>query len=113
MKQETGCDGVMIGRGALGNPWIFQSILKNHNHELKTNIDIAEIIRISKRHFYMLESYYNPRICINHTKKHLSWYYRGFDGASHWRKRFMHAEEIVEIKSLIKEMEEYFVLEYN
>jgi tRNA-dihydrouridine synthase B len=109
MKDQTRCDGVMIGRGALGNPWIFKSIFSNNKDEIKSNVDILEIIRISKRHFKMMEAYYSPHICINHTKKHFSWYFKGFDGAAKWRKIFMNIQHISEINIILNKMEDYFM----
>ena len=56
----------------------------------------------------MLESYYNPNICINHAKKHFSWYFKGFDGASNWRKKFMASETIEDINGKLNEMKNYY-----
>ena len=108
MKQETGCDGVMIGRGALGKPWIFKSICNNIENNIAYKIDVLDIIHISRRHFQMMDSYYKTNICINHAKKHFSWYFKGFDGASHWRNKFMKVKMKSEIKSLLDEMENSF-----
>jgi len=108
MKQETGCDGAMIGRGALGKPWIFQLICNSRLKDVTLNFDVHDIIRIYKRHFYMLDSYYDTNICINHAKKHFNWYFKGFDGASIWRKKFMNVKKKSEIKSLLNAMEYYF-----
>ena len=79
----------------------------------QSKIDVAEILKISRRHFNMLEVYYNPQICINHTKKHFSWYFKGFHGASKWRKLFMNASGISEVKSLLDKMEESFLSASN
>ena len=113
MKCATGCDAVMIGRAALGNPWIFQSIVNGKSVDLYSEVDIFERIRTAKRHFIMLEDYYNPRICINLSKKHFNYYFKGFEGASHWRKKFMKIETVSEIKHLLKKMEESLTIEIS
>ena len=106
MKNFTGCDAIMVGRAALGNPWIFKSI--NLNKDIASIKSISEIISVSFRHFKMLESYYDSNICINHAKKHFSWYFKGFDGASKWRKKFMSAVSISEIYNNLNEMKNYY-----
>ncbi len=106
MKNTTGCDGVMIGRAALGNPWIFKSILNNALTDIKKEVDIIEIIHTAKLHIQMLEDYYNPKIYINLSKKHFNYYFKGFDGASYWRKKFMKIESASEIKQFWNKMEE-------
>ena len=105
MLIDTGCDAVMIGRGALGNPWIFKSILKNNIEYSKDNIKIIDIVKTAKNHFNLLKHYYNENICINHSKKHFSWYFKGFDGASKIRKLFMRTESIIDFENILSDLE--------
>ena len=105
MKDETGCDGVMIGRAALGKPWIFNSLQNNVSEDIILDPDLAQIINIARRHFVMLRDYYNNNLSVNLSKKHFNYYFKGFDGASYWRKQFMQIEDTDEIFSLLEEME--------
>ena len=105
MKAETGCDGVMIGRAALGKPWIFSSFQKKSSEKFIIDPDISQIINISRRHFVMLTEYYNNNLSVNLAKKHFNYYFKGFDGASFWRKQFMQIENTDEIFSLLEKME--------
>ncbi len=105
MKAETGCDGVMIGRAALGKPWIFKSLQKKSSEKFIIDPDIGQIINISRRHFVMLTEYYNNNLSVNLAKKHFNYYFKGFDGASFWRKQFMQIENTNEIFSLLEKME--------
>ena len=103
MLDETGCDAVMIARGALGNPWIFKEL---HNHLLnnnnKLNISLKERANVCKRHYELLKKDKSEHVCLNLTKKHFSWYLKGFDGAAEWRKKFMYSKSNKEIEELLK-----------
>jgi len=105
MKAETRCDGVMIGRAALGKPWIFNSLQKKSSEKIIIDPDIGQIINISRRHFIMLTEYYNNNLSVNLAKKHFNYYFKGFDGASSWRKQFMQIKNTDEIFSLLEKME--------
>ena len=105
MKAETGCDGVMIGRAALGKPWIFNSLQEKSSKKFIIDPDIGQIIDIARRHFLMLTEYYNNNLSVNLAKKHFNYYFKGFDGASFWRKQFMQIENTDEIFSLLEKMQ--------
>lgn len=68
MLDETGCDGVMIGRGALGNPWIFKRRPSGSPEERKRMID---------HHFSLIEKYYGEENAAYQIRKHLFWYTKG------------------------------------
>ena len=108
MKKETGCDGVMIGRAALGNPWIFRSIQYIENGKKGYNPGIHEKIKTCRRHFQMLVEYYDDRLCVNLSKKHFSYYFKGFSGASIWRKKIMRTNNSLEINNILQDMENTF-----
>ena len=105
MKEVTGCDGIMIGRAALGNPWIFKSIQDSESGKSEYNPMISEKIILAKRHFQMIQDYYSEKICLNLSKKHFNYYFKGFDDASYWRKIFMKFTEINEINDLMEKMQ--------
>ena len=99
IKDYTKCDGVMIGRAALGNPWIFQNILNDYdNAEFKTNnLDI--VVSTCKEHIQLLIDNKSDKVSINLSKKHLSWYLKDFKNAALYRKDIMGSEDI---ESMIK-----------
>ena len=72
--EYTGCDAVMIGRGALGNPEVFAEITKA---ELRLSK-----IEIVKKHIRLLRQYFPERFISGHMRKHLLWYLKGYSGAS-------------------------------
>ena len=90
---HTKCDGIMIGRAALGNPWVFSQI---HNKENSTQSKKA-IIGMCVKHLALLKDYYNEKVTLNLSKKHFSWYLKGFDGASALRKTIMKCDDLSQI----------------
>ena len=94
MFEETGCDAVMIGRAALGNPWIFgeiKSIFEN------TSLPPAPLVedRIStcRRHLNLLVENRGERVGLNLMRKHFGWYIKNFPGAGEFRKELVTAPD--------------------
>jgi nifR3 family TIM-barrel protein len=83
MLEETGCDGIMIGRGAQGNPWIFRRI----THYLSTGEVLPaptprERILMILRHMDMMTEYKGVEAGIREMRKHISWYLKGLPNAN-------------------------------
>ena len=76
MRRSTGCPAVMIGRAALGAPWIFRGV----------EIDREERARIIRRHCALIEAHLPARLALVQLKKHLAWYASGFPGAAKLRE---------------------------
>ena len=108
MKEETGCDGVMIGRASLGNPWIFKSINDRECGKPKFIPKLSERIIMCRRHFQLLQEDKNEHLCVNLAKKHFSFYLKGFDKASIWRKAFMKTTIPAEINMLLEDMQKEY-----
>ncbi|WP_026960857.1 tRNA dihydrouridine synthase DusB [Alicyclobacillus herbarius] len=86
MFEETGCDGVMIGRAALGNPWIFREV----THFLRTGEKLAppsveERIEVAIRHLELLVEYKGENIGVKEMRKHAAWYIKGLPGCAEMR----------------------------
>jgi tRNA-dihydrouridine synthase B len=102
MKEQTGCDGFMIGRGAQGNPWIFRQIL----YKLKTGKDLPkpgyeEISAMLLRHARMLIQEKGDYIGIREMRKHAGWYLSGCRNASKLRGKMNEVETIQELEDLL------------
>ena len=94
--EETGADGVMIGRGVFGNPWFFNSEIK------KENLLIAEQLKVMVEHTKLFEelcSYKSFAV----MKKHYKAYCHGFDGAKELRVKLMEAGNATEVGKLVDE----------
>ncbi len=103
MLDYTGCDAIMIGRGAQGNPWIFQRVL----HYLKTGEILdepsaQEKVEKALRHARMLIEYKGEYIGIREMRKHISWYLKGIRGASELRGKINQAMNYSEMEMLLK-----------
>lgn len=87
MKEQTGCDGFMIGRGAQGNPWIFHQILHYfETGELIGKPPMEEMIETMLRHARMQISYKGDELSgIREFRKHAAWYTAGYKNSSRLR----------------------------
>ena len=108
MVEETNCDAVMIARDSLGNPWIFTQI-----KDLRETGDYKQVttnsrIELCKRHYQLLKHEKNEGLCLNLTKKHYSWYLKGFPNAALWRTRFMKCQNLEEIETILDDMSDSF-----
>lgn len=103
LLEDTGCDAIMVGRGAQGNPWIFKRIL----HYLKTGELLPEPTaqeRVEKalRHAEMLIAYKGEYTGIREMRKHMAWYMKGLPGAAELRGRLNDTENLEEMESLLR-----------
>lgn len=104
LLEHTGCDAIMVGRGAQGNPWIFKRIL----HYLKTGELLPEPTaqeRVEKAlcHAEMLIAYKGEYVGIREMRKHMAWYMKGLPGAAELRGKLNYAETMAEMKALLHE----------
>ncbi len=105
LLQQTGCDGVMIGRGALGNPWIFREI----THYLMTGEHLQsptarERIEVAIEHLHLLVEDKGEHIGVREMRKHAGWYLKGLSGAANLRKEVNEQETLFSMESLLLNM---------
>lgn len=105
MKDVSNCDGIMIARGAQGNPWL----LKEVAHYLKTGEKIEkpsfeEKIEVALRHFELLLEIKGDHIGLLEMRKHASWYIKGIPGASKIKAEINRTKEVEEVKYLLKSL---------
>ena len=107
MFEYTGVDGIMIGRGSFGNPWIFERI----KHFLETGEKLPEVskeekLRIIKKHIKFELQEKEDITAIREMRKHISWYTKNMPNSSEFRNEINKIEDKDE---LIKKIEEYFL----
>lgn len=106
MLRETNCDGVMIARGAQGNPWIFREILSALDGVSYEPPMLAERLEVAYRHAESLVRDKGERIGIAESRKHMAWYVHGLRGAAAVRGRLVQVTSLADIRALFAELYE-------
>ncbi len=101
MMRDTGCDGVMIARGAMGNPWLFSEIRAALIGETYVYPTVAERFSVALGQVREMMKEKGERVGVAEAKKHLSWYCHGLEGAAATRSRIMQAESYAELESIM------------
>ena len=102
LKEETGCDGIMIGRGAKGNPWIFREVKAAlAGEEIPARPDLKEVIRQLLRHARLNVAYKGEFIGIREMRKHTAWYTSGMYGSSKLRDAVNQVTTYEELERLL------------
>ena len=104
MMDETGCDGVMIGRGAQGNPWIFRELLEYEKTGKMPPRPSREIIKETMlRHARLQIECKGDYLGIREMRKHVAWYTKGLEGSAKLRDEINKVESYQELEALLKE----------
>ncbi len=100
--RETGVDGLMIGRGAMGNPWLFREIRMLLAGENFIPPTIDERIDTALRHYDMLLAWKQQRVAVNEMRKHVGWYVHGMRGAAQLRGLINTMDDPNQVKDTIR-----------
>ena len=104
MKEQTGCDGFMIGRGAQGNPWIFSEMITyEETGVLPERPSLEEIRDMMLRHARLQLKYKGEFIGIREMRKHVSWYTSGLPNSAKLRDEINRVESYEELEQLLEE----------
>lgn len=104
MLLETGCDGIMVARGALGAPWIFSQILELTANLITNPITPKFRAKTIYQHLELFCTESGEAVAIREIKKHLGWYAKGFAGAAEIRRLANSANTLELIKKLIEKI---------
>lgn len=99
--RNTGVDGIMIGRGALGNPWIFREIRAAVEGNEVNEVTLQERFRMILRHYGMMLESRPEHIAIREMRKHIGWYLHGLRGSAKVRNEINHCASSGEVFSLL------------
>lgn len=103
MLDETGCDFLMVGRGSLGNPWIFECInayLDNKDGYVEPSLE--EKMDVMLRHIDTLCEYKGSHVGMREARKHAAWYIKGVRGAASFRQEIGQLSSMDELKTLVE-----------
>lgn len=99
MFEYTGCDGIMVGRGSLGKPWIFKSIVDGIEY-IPSN---DEKLKVIFNHIDLACKYEGEKTSRLKLRKHLAWYIKGVENGSKYRDMINKSESIEEMKEIVKD----------
>ncbi|GAC42487.1 tRNA-dihydrouridine synthase [Paenibacillus popilliae ATCC 14706] len=104
MLDETGCDGVMIGRGALGNPWmLYRTVEYLTTGKLLPDPTPVEKVRIAIIHMDRLIALKGAKVAVREMRKHLAWYLKGLPGAARVKDKVMEETQRDEMVRLLED----------
>jgi nifR3 family TIM-barrel protein len=107
MVAETGCDGVVVGRGCLGRPWLFGDLAAAFNGEqLKAEPTLGEVAHAFKRHAELLVEFFDDedRACRD-IRKHVAWYFKGYAVGGELRAALATSSSLQQIDDLLAQLD--------
>ena len=101
MIEETNCDLLMVGRGALGRPWVFSQINAYLNHEIiLPEPPVSERMRVMVKHIKRICEYKGERVGTREARKHAAWYIKGIRGAAAYRQAVVSLESVEQLEEM-------------
>ena len=108
MLDETGCTAVMIARGVLGNPWLIKNTILYLDGKDTEEVSIQDKIAMCRKHLNYLKELKSDKIACLEIRNHISWYFKGVNGASILKNRVFQCKNVEEIQNLLNQFEEEF-----
>jgi nifR3 family TIM-barrel protein len=106
MMRTTGCDGVVVGRGCLGRPWLFRELAEVFaGHDPSLPPTLGEVGKIMREHATLLSRYLDEESAMRGFRKHSTWYTKGFRGSTRLRTKLTHVLTLAELDRVIEEFD--------
>jgi nifR3 family TIM-barrel protein len=106
MVETTGCDGVVVGRGCLGRPWLFGDLEAAFaGRPLPTPPTLGQVAATVRRHAVLLQLHMGPDKGIRDMRKHIAWYLKGFPVGSELRRRLGLVGSLDELDELLAQLD--------
>ena len=104
MARVTGCTLAMIGRGALGNPWIFREIMEDARGGPQREVEAAGLLAVIERHLMLEAAFKGERTAVREMRKFYRWYLRSYEGIKRYRRMLVSAESIAAVREIIDDL---------
>ena len=102
MMRQTGCDGVVVGRGCLGRPWLFRDLADVlAGRESENPPRLGEVGAIMREHAELLASWVGEASAMRQFRRHSTWYTKGFRGSAALRERAMRLTTLAELETML------------
>jgi nifR3 family TIM-barrel protein len=106
MMAATGCDGVVIGRGCLGRPWLFAELSAAFAGTMPaTPPTLGEVATIMRRHGQLLAAHFGEDKGMRDMRKHIAWYLHGFPAGADLRRSLALVKTLAELESLLDQLD--------
>jgi nifR3 family TIM-barrel protein len=106
LMRQTGCDGVIIGRGCLGRPWLFRELAEVFDgREPVEPPTLGEVLVILREHAQLLVQFFGERRGVRELRKWCAWYTKGFDGSARVREALQRLETIDELDGWLEQLD--------
>jgi nifR3 family TIM-barrel protein len=106
MMRQTGCDGVIVGRGCLGRPWLFRDLADVFNGKTPSNPpDFGGVIDVMFRHARLLSDWFGERLAMRSFRRHGSWYTKGFRLSGELRAAIMRVETVDDLTRVFENVD--------
>jgi tRNA-dihydrouridine synthase len=102
MVRQTGCDGVVVGRGCLGRPWLFRDLRDVfEGREPSDPPDLGAIADVMLRHAGALSDWLGEKVAMRQFRRHAVWYTKGFRGSARMRDALMSVETLEALRAVL------------
>jgi nifR3 family TIM-barrel protein len=106
MVRETGCAGVVVGRGCLGRPWLFADLAAAFDGRAeRARPSLAEVVRTMRRHAELLSQWEGERWGVTDFRKHIAWYLKGFSVGGEVRAAMANSSSLAELDDLFARLD--------
>jgi len=106
MMRSTGCDGVIVGRGCLGRPWLFRDLVSVFDGREPENPPLlGGIVEIMLEHATLLSEWFGERMAMRSFRRHSTWYTKGFRGSAELRQRLMQIATLADLRAALQNID--------
>ncbi|GAB2824925.1 tRNA dihydrouridine synthase DusB [Lentzea nigeriaca] len=106
MVAQTGCDGVVVGRGCLGRPWLFRDLQAAFRGEpIPAGPSLGEVAEVLRTHAQLLAAHYGEDKGLRDLRKHMAWYWHGFPVGGDTRRAFAMVSSLRQLDDLIGQLD--------